>query len=149
MVTKYQGDSNYTWTETQDCSLKQCPRARPIDCEWGAWSECSVTCGPGIHIRSIATQPQFGGKSCTGVEEKKCIPKPCPVDCQFTWSRCSTTCGPEKQNKIIAVRAQAGGKKCTGSETKYCNQIPCATGGYGFGSVWTPTGGLLGSLIIP
>ena len=107
-----------------------------------------MTCGPGIHIRTIVTQPQFGGKACSGVEAKTCTPNPCPVDCQFTWSRCSTSCGPGKNNKIIVVQAQAGGKKCTGSETKDCNLIPCSTEGNGFGSIWTPNGGPFGSLII-
>uniref|UniRef100_H2ZII6 Peptidase S1 domain-containing protein n=1 Tax=Ciona savignyi TaxID=51511 RepID=H2ZII6_CIOSA len=55
-------------TQTKACNAQDCP------CDystWGAWSECSVTCGPGTKNRlRTCTDEQWG-----------------------TWTACSATCG--------------------------------------------------------
>jgi hypothetical protein len=52
------------------CSPSQCP----INCklsEWGAFGECSRSCGNGVHrrARSIITFPAYGGNICDDTEE--------------------------------------------------------------------------------
>ena len=54
------------------------------DCEWGpygAFTECSTTCGPGIKDRSrvIVQEADAGGRNCTGEssQELACNLRPC------------------------------------------------------------------------
>lgn len=55
-----------------------------IDCmmaPWSDWSECSVTCGVGVIMktRMIKVEPQNGGKRCKGklAKKKKCRQRKC------------------------------------------------------------------------
>ena len=50
--------------------------------QWGDWSQCSQTCGEGIHTRQRACSnpaPKNGGKSCEGLgnESRKCLIRQC------------------------------------------------------------------------
>ncbi|CAD7963451.1 unnamed protein product [Amoebophrya sp. A25] len=100
--------------------------ATPRDCElseWGEWSSCSVTCGPGGTVqreRKVAHYAVNGGKACDGAlrevrhcggignsEAEEVPPVRCPiepedipaeqVDCYWSewsyWSYCSKSCG--------------------------------------------------------
>ena len=56
-----------------------------MDCEWDVfdeWTSCSNICGGGkqSRIRSIKTQAENGGTSCTGdeTEIQDCNTSPCP-----------------------------------------------------------------------
>ena len=48
---------------------------------WQPWSECSVPCGGGTHMRiRVCSPPKNGGASCVGEpeESQECNPDPCP-----------------------------------------------------------------------
>lgn len=49
--------------------------------EWGEWSECSNTCGPGLRMRTRRFRDHRGRKRCplvSLVEKEKCMEPPCP-----------------------------------------------------------------------
>ena len=62
----------------QACLLIYCTVSFPVDCEWGEYSQCNASCGPGTQIRMIKIQAQFGGKICNPDNStKKCFIKEC------------------------------------------------------------------------
>jgi hypothetical protein len=75
---------------------------------WSMWSECSVTCGIGITMRTRTFKNARGRKQCTHiptVEKQKCMQPECQItdieapdhECPVTpwsdWSPCSASCG--------------------------------------------------------
>jgi hypothetical protein len=112
--------------EIRTCNAQPCP----IDCEWGAWgawSQCSASCGPGTFSRNRhkAINASHGGKKCQGESEEShaCTLKPCPVNCVMTsfgnWSKCSAGCGKGQMHRERAVQVNAahGGAKCPSKDT--------------------------------
>ena len=123
------GGKECTGDETQECSLKKCPTDSPIDCDWGPWSKCSVTCGSGMQTRTIVKQAQFGGKECNGNKKQRCGIKPCPIDCKLgPWTDCSVTCGSGVKQRLILQKAKYGGIECPSGSTSTsinCNSGSC------------------------
>ena len=73
-----QGSCSGEWTETKDCLLDKCPVIIGKWQEWGAWAQCSTTCGKGTQIRARACSKNDG--SCPGepTETKGCLVAECP-----------------------------------------------------------------------
>ncbi|XP_054708448.1 thrombospondin type-1 domain-containing protein 1-like [Uloborus diversus] len=76
--------------------------------EWGAWSECSSTCGSGTQNRFRLCITSHNGSKCTGraVQSQKCNEKPCPAAVQTTteepaiW-KCSCSCEKNITDKML------------------------------------------------
>ncbi|KAL8608110.1 hypothetical protein ACOMHN_016565 [Nucella lapillus] len=120
--------------------------------DWGDWSECSATCGQGVHYRSRSCdnpQPMNGGRDCVGErrESASCQLTPCPEDGEWgnwqKWSSCSVSCGAgqrQRQRPCDNPAPQPGGRPCHGDarQTEQCSSGPCPIAGL-WGS-WEPWG---------
>lgn len=119
--------------ESEGCNAQRCPK----DCfltTWSSWSECSLTCGSGIHSRTrAAVQPVHGGKECAATfEQKGCNEAQCPVNCRMSawtvWTACTVTCGGGSKNRYRStdIPALHGGRNCPASKaTTSCNSAEC------------------------
>ncbi|XP_078143483.1 ADAMTS-like protein 4 isoform X2 [Centroberyx gerrardi] len=132
--------------EEEPCNTHPCP---PF-WEASAWSECSVSCGPGLQQRQLQCRQSFGNRS-TMVHPQRCAsltPPESTQACQLRlcshwevgadWSTCSVDCG--LGNRIRSVRCVSdhgnvvNDKECNsrirpqGSEE--CNMGPCVTNWY-------------------
>ncbi|KAJ7383493.1 Hemicentin-1 [Desmophyllum pertusum] len=122
--------------------------------EWGGWSECSVTCGPGMRSRDRkcdSPKPQYGGATCNQVEQVKqeqCMKQKCQVNGGWgkwdRWSECSVTCGfgmRSRERKCDSPKPQYGGAPCNKVEQveqKQCLERKCqVNGGWGKWSHWS------------
>lgn len=128
--------------EERTCRRITCP----VHGNWGEWSvftDCSVSCGTGIHTRWRECSnpfPAHGGNNCLGMstERRTCTELPCPVHGGWSqWSEygpCSVNC-----NTGIKVRTRTcsdptpmhGGRDCVGSanESVICNSHRCRVDG--------------------
>lgn len=110
--------------------------------EWSRWSECSVTCGPGMRSRERkcdSPKPDYGGVPCNEtekVEEEKCNKQNCRViDGDWgkwgRWSECSLTCGlgmRSRERKCDSPKPQNGGMPCNEADraqTRFCRNRKC------------------------
>ncbi|XP_035668860.1 uncharacterized protein LOC118410979 [Branchiostoma floridae] len=104
--------------------------------DWGAWSDCSVTCGVGTQTRDKTCTnpaPANGGADCVGPAEdtQQCdTGVSCPVDGGWSdwgaWSDCSVTCGVGTQTRDRTCTNPApanGGADCVGpaEDTQACD----------------------------
>lgn len=107
---------------TQPCHPEPCPNSVPVDCQWGDWgafSECSATCGGGEwrRHRSVLVEPQNGGKNCALLNNTMMLPcntMPCdfPTYCVWTdwasWSQCSASCdGGQRSRQRSHIRSSS------------------------------------------
>jgi hypothetical protein len=109
------------------------------DCTWNPWgsySNCSVTCGGGVQVRSrTQIQATIGGQPCQGnsTESMACNTQACVADCSWTaWgppSPCSKTCGGGTANRTRTFIPPLGnGVPCNpkdGFELITCNTESC------------------------
>ena len=111
--------------------------------EWGDWSTCSHSCGPGFMVRSRTCtnpSPSSGGFDCTRlgkpVQSTQCYLVDCPIDGNYTawsnWTTCSATCGEGTKTRTRSCTNPSplhGGRDCTelGSniEIKPCKEQNC------------------------
>lgn len=123
-------------SETRECNDFDCP----VDCEvsdWGAWTDCSETCGGGTRLRTreVVTDPEGDGQGCPPlVESEDCNTDLCPVDCEVgdwgSFSACSVSCGGGERTRTrpVLVAPVGDGAACPAlSETEPCNETPCVT----------------------
>ena len=121
--------------ESRDCNVFVCA----VDCivhGFGDYGECSRSCGTGVHTkhRTVAQQPEHGGKSCPALAKTvQCNTHSCPIDCEVSlfgdWAECTKSCGTDgstHRSRHIVVATVAGGKACPSLEqTKSCNLHAC------------------------
>jgi len=132
--------------EEVSCGVVGCP----VNCEWtewGAWADCTRTCGGGRSSRSRlrALEAANGGQDCPGgaVEQRACGTEGCPVDCEWgdwsAWSGCSRSCGGGvlKRRRQTTVAAAFGGSPCQGQPEV---TEPCNTQGCPVDCVWSDWG---------
>ncbi|CAJ1062342.1 thrombospondin type-1 domain-containing protein 4 [Xyrichtys novacula] len=139
--------------EEEPCNTHPCP---PF-WEASSWSECSVSCGPGVQQRQLQCRQSFGNRS-TMVHPQRCAnltPPESTQACQLTlcshwevssdWSSCSVDCGVGRRTRSVRCVSDQGAvvndKECNsrarpqGSEE--CNMGPCVTNWYFTG--WSST----------
>ncbi|XP_034553364.1 thrombospondin type-1 domain-containing protein 4 [Notolabrus celidotus] len=139
--------------EEEPCNTHPCP---PF-WEASSWSECSVSCGPGLQQRQLQCRQSFGNRS-TMVHPQRCAnltPPDSTQACQLTlcshwevssdWSTCSVDCGVGRRTRSVHCVSDQGAvvndKECNtrarpqGSEE--CNMGPCVTNWYFTG--WSNT----------
>ncbi|XP_051922230.1 thrombospondin type-1 domain-containing protein 4-like [Hippocampus zosterae] len=139
--------------DEEPCNMHACP---PF-WEASAWSECSVSCGPGAQQRQLQCRQSFGNRS-TMVHPQRCaglVPPESTQACQLQlcshwevgsdWSTCSVDCGVGKRTRSVRCVSDEGSVvndvECSsrarplGSEE--CNMGPCVTNWYS--SAWTST----------
>ncbi|XP_022612460.1 ADAMTS-like protein 4 isoform X2 [Seriola dumerili] len=132
--------------EEEPCNTHPCP---PF-WEASAWSECSVSCGPGVQQRQLQCRQSFGNRS-TMVHPQRCAsltPPESTQACQLglcshwevssDWSTCSVDCGLGRRTRGVRCVSDQGSvvndKECNsrlrpqGSEE--CNMGPCVTNWY-------------------
>ncbi|MEQ2272578.1 hypothetical protein XENORESO_000987 [Xenotaenia resolanae] len=132
--------------EEESCNTQPCP---PF-WEASAWSECSVSCGPGVQQRQLQCRQSFGSRS-TMVHPQRCAhltPPDSTQVCQLrlcshwevstNWSTCSVDCGVGRRTRGVRCISDQGSivndNECNsrlrpdGSEE--CNMGPCVTNWY-------------------
>jgi len=113
-----------------ECNKQDCP----VDCaleEWGAWSDCSTSCGDGSSTRSrvVMTQAAHDGRACPSGQEhfeasQTCFLAHCPINAQWgewaQWGACSQACGDGEQERErdLQTAAQHGGSPAEGDATE-------------------------------
>uniref|UniRef100_A0A3P8RX36 SCO-spondin n=1 Tax=Amphiprion percula TaxID=161767 RepID=A0A3P8RX36_AMPPE len=112
---------------------------------WSVWSDCSVTCGRGSHVRTracINPPPRNNGSHCSGPERETqtCWTSPCLDDlCPWSpWSPCSRSCGAGSIfRRRVCVCEEGGDAACSSEieaqrnreETQLCYKQPCPVHG--------------------
>ncbi|KAL4704184.1 hypothetical protein ACJJTC_000054 [Scirpophaga incertulas] len=107
--------------------------------EWGAWSECSVTCGAGVSTRRRHFINRMGFKKCPLVqieENRKCmeaacteppeVPDPeCPTTEWSAWAPCSAACGAglRLRTRLLLVPPQL--QRSCAARVALLQQLPC------------------------
>lgn len=132
--------------EEEPCNTFPCP---PF-WEASSWSECSVSCGPGMQQRQLQCRQSFGNRS-TMVHPQRCAnltPPESTQACQLSvcshwevssdWSTCSVDCGVGRRTRSVRCVSDQGSevneKECNSRirprGTEECNMGPCVTNWY-------------------
>ncbi|XP_028400687.1 uncharacterized protein LOC114523845 isoform X2 [Dendronephthya gigantea] len=116
----YDETSEYT---SNGASVQTASQKRYLYTVWGAWSECTRTCGQ----RAYAFRKRYCINAVTGeikrhcqrptILAKKCALTPCPVDGGLSdwskWSTCSGKCGiMERHRSCTRPKPAYGGREC-------------------------------------
>jgi len=130
--------------EDYGCGCDKGTECLKQDCEvsdWTDWSSCSAGCdninpevfGEQLRVRTIITEPAWGGAECPDVgEARECSSRDCAKDCEVSnwgsWSSCNKVCSGGKQYRHRTVtQPQVGlAKPCPGLiEQRDCNTDEC------------------------
>ncbi|KOX70908.1 Spondin-1 [Melipona quadrifasciata] len=108
--------------------------------DWGHWSECSSTCGPGLKMRTRRFKDPMGRKRCPHVsivEKVKCMEQAClhgleeQIDptCKVTewsdWSPCSASCGKGVKLRTRLLMVDPSLQQECSSKLELLQQRPC------------------------
>uniref|UniRef100_A0A3Q2CH68 SCO-spondin n=1 Tax=Cyprinodon variegatus TaxID=28743 RepID=A0A3Q2CH68_CYPVA len=152
-----------TWLqgECQQCTCTpEGVYCQDVDCRvdgswtpWSVWSDCSVTCGRGTHVRTracINPPPRNNGSHCSGPEREtqSCLTPPCLDDlCPWSpWSPCSRSCGAGSVfRRRVCVCEEEGDAACppeveavrNSEETQLCYHQPCPVCPMSAWSIWS------------
>lgn len=97
------------------------PTLPPVNCQWSAWSACSVSCGGGTQTRYHVVEAANGGNPCYGNYTQACNTQECPRDCVWgAFGPCLKSGSGCVQTRSISVTARHGGRECVGSPTQVC-----------------------------
>ena len=108
--------------ELKDSSVVSCP----VDCQcdgvqWGLWSSCSETCGPGSRERRRnCLAAKNGGVACHSnplrddqfaeMQQERCSTHTCPKSAHWgqwgSWSSCTQTCYDEGTQTPLKTRSK-------------------------------------------
>lgn len=128
-------------------------QACPVDCvvgQYGAWSECSRSCGQGgrrVRKRSEVTKALNGGSECPELDEmESCTLGACPIHCVVgpfgDWDNCDVTCGggTTRRTRRIITNRQHQGDACPDLvDSASCNTQACPINcNVGTWSKWEP-----------
>jgi len=111
------------------CNEQSCPpNPTTVESEWGPWSGCSSSCGPGMRTRM--RKNKNGSKvslesQAAPCDEGKCGNAPSSYPCAewSEWSSCSKSCGNGYQERTRQCSQRIE------SESRLCNNQPCISGG--------------------
>ncbi|XP_036410900.1 SCO-spondin [Megalops cyprinoides] len=144
-------------TVTRDCNNCTCESGRLVNCTdvscnvdgqwsaWTPWSECSVTCGPGLQSRyRFCSSPERSGSGlpCLGPDrqDQLCVPASCDRNGGWgewtTWTDCTKSCGggvQSRRRECDSPTPVGEGDYCEGLSTEviscntnHCPVAPCS-----------------------
>uniref|UniRef100_A0A8C9YIB5 SCO-spondin n=1 Tax=Sander lucioperca TaxID=283035 RepID=A0A8C9YIB5_SANLU len=110
--------------------------------QWGAWTECSLSCGGGVKLRKRQCDnpsPQSSGRGCLGVAEqqKDCNIHLCtgnsvgPWIPWSRWSMCSVSCGGGQQSRsrlCSSLPCSGPSRQSKTCNTQVCLEVGCPPG---------------------
>ncbi|XP_066544690.1 SCO-spondin [Amia ocellicauda] len=135
-------------TVTRACNNCSCDSGRLVNCTelrcdvdgqwsvWTPWSECSVSCGPGLQSQyrfCSSPAPAGAGLPCLGLDrqDQLCLLRSCQRDGGWSawssWTDCTKSCGGgvrSRQRECDSPEPEAGGDYCEGLSTEV---ISCHT----------------------
>lgn len=117
---------------SQEKRCPQVPACRGSWSQWGAFSECSVTCGSGTRERTrTCVNGVVGQPDCVGVdsESQECSGDICPVWGEWSdWGECNTACKQSRSRKCNGGSPGRGGCMGDSTETRDCTSCPSSSG---------------------
>ncbi|XP_036400105.1 A disintegrin and metalloproteinase with thrombospondin motifs 18 [Megalops cyprinoides] len=122
---------------TQPCQTQACPPKW----SYGAWSQCSKTCGRGVRKRSVFCRSADPGAEAVVVLDSMCEPqqKPsgqetcviqrCPRNDRLQWvstpwGECSSSCGPGLQKRELRCAERSPRGEYTDFPLRRCRNLP-------------------------
>ncbi|XP_063687901.1 uncharacterized protein LOC134821158 [Bolinopsis microptera] len=103
---------------------------------WTAWSECSVTCGEGLQLRSRSITQRTDDAPCPTLEDERyCNKKSCAIidehkKCKMSqwspWTACDVECGTGIHIRTRYVKEGFTEECPQKQQTKICKRKPCS-----------------------
>ena len=152
--------------QSTQCNNGLCQAVPCTTTNWGAWTQCSKSCGSGqqqrrrMWVASVYKQNVGGLEKMVAcrthshdtqmVDVRSCeIVKSCPQDCKMStwsmWTQCSKTCGggTQRRFRMRKVAPKSGGKACGAfMDERQCQKQLCPVDcEYTSWGAWAPVKG--------